>query len=62
MSRQDEYEELLDDLGRALLRANNLGLTFVAQLIRMPLLEVCNCESQFREPSSVLRERCRDKS
>ena len=62
MSRQDEYEKLLDDLGQALTRANKLEIPFLAQLIRMSLMEACDCEDQFKGPPFVLRERCQDKS
>lgn len=43
MTREQEYERLLNDLEKCLFRAQTLKLDFAPELIKMAFLEVSNC-------------------
>jgi len=43
MTREQEYERLLNDLERCLSKAQALQLEFAPELIKMAFLEISNC-------------------
>lgn len=45
MTREQEYERLLNDLERCLSKAQALQLEFAPELIKMTFLEVSNCRA-----------------
>jgi hypothetical protein len=54
MCREGEYEQLFAELEKCLFRAEALGLTFAAELVKMTFIEISNrYNSECNQPITI---------